>query len=125
MAFSIKDFSSQIDRFGGLQRQSLFEVTINNFPVNTSTMDTRDLTFFCKNVAIPGLSVALTSYEAVAQQRRMYPTSMNPEPVQAIFMLDSNHQVLTFFHSWMQRVVNYSTSGGNYSEVNGSLPFEI
>ena len=125
MAFSITDFKSQMDRFGGPQRQSLFEVTINNFPVNTSAMDTRDLTFFCKNVAIPGLSMALTSYEAVGQQRRMYPTMMNPEPVQAIFMLDSDHQVLTFFHSWMQRIVNYSTSGGSFSEVGGQLPFEI
>lgn len=125
MAFNISDFKSQMDRFGGLSRQSLFEVTINNFPVNTSTMDTRDLTFFCKNVAVPGLSMSLASYEAVGQQRRMYPTMLNPEPVQSLFMLDSDHQVLTFFHAWAQRIINYSTSGGQFSEVDGALPFEI
>lgn len=125
MTFKISDFKSQIDRLGGPMRQSLFEVQIVNFPVNTSSVTTRDLSFFCKNVAIPGITMGLNSYEAVGQQRRMYPTSLNPEPVQAIFMLDSNHQILSFFHSWAQRVVNYSTVGGNFSEVDGMLPFEI
>jgi|TARA_R110000744_G_scaffold252318_1_gene368110 hypothetical protein len=125
MTFKLSDFKSQMDRFGGPQRSSLFEVSIVNFPVNTSKVTTRDLTFFCKNVAIPGITMAMHSYEAVGQQRKMYPTMLNPEPVQAIFMLDSSHQILSFFHSWAQRVVNYSTVGGKFSEVDGSLPFEI
>ena len=125
MAFSISDFKTQMDRFGGPSRSSLFEVTIVNFPFNTSSADARDLTFFCKNVAIPGITIGMASYEAVAQQRRMMPTSLNPEPVQAIFMLDSDAQMLTFFHSWAQRIVNYSTAGGNFAEVDGMLPFEI
>ena len=125
MAFSISDFKSQMDRFGGPAKQSLFEVSIVNFPINTTDLTTRDLTFFCKNVAIPGITMGLQSYEAVGQQRKMFPTSLSPEPVQAIFMLDSDHQILSFFHSWAQRVVNYSTAGGKFSEVNGALPFEI
>tara|TARA_B110000503_G_C7109055_1_gene397271 strand:- start:4 stop:795 length:792 start_codon:yes stop_codon:yes gene_type:complete len=125
MAFSISDFKTQMDRFGGPSRSSLFEVSIINFPTNTSSADTRDLTFFCKNVAIPGITIGMASYEAVAQQRRMMPTSLNPEPVQAIFMLDSDAQILSFFHSWAQRIVNYSTAGGKFAEVDGMLPFEI
>lgn len=125
MAFNISDFKSSMDKFGGPARNSLFEVQISNFPVSRSSATARDLTFFCKNVAIPGLSIGLASYEAVGKQRQMFPTALNPEPVQAIFMLDSNHQILSFFHSWAQRIVNYSTAGGNFSEVNGALPFEI
>ncbi len=125
MAFNISDFKTQMDRFGGPSRSSLFEVTIVNFPYNTSSVGSRDLTFFCKNVAIPGITIGMASYEAVAQQRKMMPNSLNPEPVQAIFMLDSDAQMLTFFHSWAQMIVNYSTAGGPFSEVNGMLPFEI
>ena len=124
MTFKISDFKSQIDRLGGPMRQSLFEVQIVNFPVNTSSVTTRDLSFFCKNVAIPGITMGLNSYEAVGQQRRMYPTSLNPEPVQAIFMLDSNHQILSFFHSWAQRVVNYSTYC-NWIEDNNLTPYVL
>lgn len=125
MAFSISDFKTQMDRFGGPSRSSLFEVTIVNFPYSTSSADSRDLTFFCKNVAIPGITIGMATYEAVAQQRKMMPTSLNPEPVQAIFMLDSDAQMLTFFHSWAQRIVNYSTAGGAFAQVDGMLPFEI
>jgi len=125
MAFSISDFKTQMDRFGGPSRSSLFEVTLVNFPFTTSSADSRDLTFFCKNVAIPGLTIGMASYEAVAQKRKMMPTSLNPEPVQAIFMSDSDAQMLTFFHSWAQMIVNYSTAGGSFAQVNGMLPYEI
>ncbi|MEJ6660229.1 MAG: hypothetical protein QNL23_04140, partial [Candidatus Thioglobus sp.] len=64
-------------------------------------------------------------YEAVGQKNKMMPMTVNIEPVQAIFMLDSDHQVLSFFHSWAQHVINFGTQGGSFSEVNGKLPYEV
>jgi hypothetical protein len=127
MAFRINEFKSQMDWFGGPARGSLFEVQI--FPNQSSTTksraNSRDLVFFCKNATIPGMSINATQYEAVGQLRKMMPMAVNMEPVQSIFLLDSDHQVLTFFHNWVQNIVNYSTSAGSFAEVGGRLPFEV
>ena len=125
MAFKINEFKSQMDWFGGPARGSLFEVQISRPKNVRSRANSRDLIFFCKNASIPGITFTSTQYEPVGQFRKMMPMSVNVEPVQAIFMLDSDHQVLSFFHSWAQNVVNFSTGGGAFSEVNGKLPFEI
>jgi hypothetical protein len=125
MAFSISEFKSQMDWFGGPARGNLFELQIINFPGVKSRANSRDLVFFCKNAIIPGMVFNTVQYEPVAQMRRVMPIGWQVEPVQTLFMLDSDHQVLSFFHSWAQNIVNYSTAGGSFSEVNGKLPFEI
>lgn len=124
MAFRLSEFKSQMDFFGGPARGSLFEVQIFGAP-GTSRANSRDLTFFCKNATIPGMVFNAAQAEYVGQLRRFMPQTWNPEPVQAIFMLDSDHQVLSFFHSWAQQIVNYSTAAGPFAEVGGKLPFEV
>lgn len=124
MAFRINEFKSQMDYFGGPARGSLFEVQI--FPkVNRSRANSRDLTFFCKNAAIPGMVISAAENTQVGQFRKMMPQSFQSEPVQTLFLCDSDHQVMTFFHSWVQQVVNYSTAAGSFGEVDGKLPFEV
>lgn len=125
MAFSINEFKSQMDWFGGPARGSLFELQIVNFPGVKSRANSRDLVFFCKNAIIPGVVLQTASYEPVAQMRKLMPVGWNVEPVQTLFMLDSDHQVLSFFHSWIQNIINYSTAKGAFAEVDGKLPFEI
>lgn len=125
MAFRINEFKSQMDWFGGPSRGSLFEVQIVGFPGVKSRANSRDLVFFCKNATIPGMSFNTVQYDNVAQFRKMMPVSWNSEPVQSIFMLDSDHQVLSFFHSWAQQIVNFSTAAGSFAEVDGKLPFEV
>ena len=125
MAFRINEFKSQMDYFGGPARGSLFEVQIFPKGPNRSRANSRDLVFFCKNASIPGMMINSSENQQVAQLRRMMPMTFNPEPVQAIFLLDSDHQVLTFFHNWAQNIINYSTAAGGFSEVDGRLPFEI
>jgi len=125
MAFRINEFKSQMDWFGGPDRSSLFEVQIINAPGTRSRANSRDLAFFCKNVAIPGMNFNVATYEGVGQLRKVFPMGFNPEPIQAIFMLDSDKQVLSFFHGWAQQIVNYSTAAGPFAEVDGMLPFEI
>lgn len=125
MAFNLTEFKAQMDWFGGPARGALFEVQIVNFPGVKSRANSRDLVFFCKNATIPGMIFNGVTYEPVAQMRKIMPMTWNPEPVQTIFLLDSDHQVLSFFHSWAQNIINYSTAAGSFSEVGGKLPFEI
>jgi len=125
VAFRINEFKSQMDYFGGLARGSLFSVQIMPPKGVASRANSRDMIFFCKNAAIPGFSVNATQVDQVGQFRKMMPQTLNIEPVQAIFMLDSDHQVMTFFHTWMQQIVNYGTRAGDFAEVDGKLPFEV
>jgi hypothetical protein len=125
MAFRISEFKSQMDYFGGPARGSLFEVQIIGPRNIKSRANSRDMVFFCKNATIPGMVMNSAQYDAVGQLRKMMPQTFNSEPMQAIFMLDSDHQVLSYFHSWAQNIINYSTSAGSFGEVGGMLPFEV
>jgi len=126
MPFNLNEFKSQMNRFGGAAQSNLFQVQFVNTPfLFGSNARPRDLTFFCKSAVIPSMEANAMGYEAVAQRPKQFVTGMTSQPVACLFMLDSNHQVLRFLHGWMQRVVNYSTAGGNMSEVNGMLPYEV
>jgi len=125
MAFRINEFKSQMNWYGGPSRGSLFEVQIFPKGYNASRVNSRDLVFFCKNAIIPGMVIQAVENQQVAQFRKMMPVGITTEPIQTLFLLDSDHQVLTFFHSWIQQIVNYSTAAGSFSEVDGRLPFEI
>lgn len=135
MAFNISQFKSTIDRMGGVAHSSLFEVRISGEILN-SVLDNpkdekrvfteRELTFFCKSVNVPGMALTTMPYEPVGQLPRVFPKKLQNNPVAAIFMVDSDHHVLRFFHRWMQTIVNYGTkSGGEFSEVDGKLPYEV
>ncbi len=125
MAFRINEFKSQMDYFGGPARGSLFSVQIIPPKGVSSRANSRDMVFFCKNAAIPGMTINAAQNDQVGQFRKIMPQTIQIEPVQAIFMCDSDHQVMRFFHSWMQNIVNYGTQGGDFSEVDGKLPFEV
>jgi hypothetical protein len=149
MAFNISNFKSTIDTFGGAARSSLFEVRISDKPrpqekeeqeidsdglplVRIATekkknalFTERELSFFCKSAAIPGITYSTTTYEAVGQLPRQYPVSMANTPFSAQFMVDSDHQVLTYFHRWMQSVLNYNNENPFAESDDGKLPFEV
>ena len=73
MAFRINEFKSQMDWFGGPSRGSLFEVQITRPNNVKSRANSRDLIFFCKNAAIPGMTFTAANYEAVGQKNKMMP----------------------------------------------------
>ena len=126
MAFSINEFKSTLNKYGGPGHTGLFEVQFINPPfVFGSNARPRDLTFFCKSVAIPGLELRVAEYNAMAQRPKTFVKGMNSTPVNAQFLLDSNHQIQKFLTGWVQSVVNFSVKNGNFSEVNGMLPYEI
>jgi hypothetical protein len=138
MAFNISNFKSTFDKYGGPARPSLFEVIISKPAEKNSKIDVvREFSFFCKSINFPGVNIQLSPMTAVAQMPKQFPTAMEAPPINAIFMIDSDHQILTFFHSWVQRVLNYNTANGPYSAVSfensagseltelGRLPYEV
>lgn len=126
MPFSINDFKAILNSntYGGPARTNLFEVIISGG--SSQYMSQFDLTLFCKTATIPGLHVDTFEYKqnnyGLSQEM---PVDILHENMDCIFFMDSNHKVLSYFHEWMQKIVNYSTQGGPFSEVNGMLPYEI
>jgi len=125
MAFNISEFKTNMDRYGGPSRNNLFVVEIYK-DVPGTNMTSRDLRFFCKSVNLPGVDITTQDYKPNGfGLSRSIPIGINQSPVNAVFMLDSRHQVLSFFHRWAQQVVNYDSSGGILTSINNQTPYEV
>jgi len=129
MAFNIQEFKSRMDRYGGPARTNLFMVELAAPNDSNVPMPSRDLRFFCKTATIPSITIETTDYKPnnIGLSQSM-PTGISNDAVECVFMLDSNHQVLSFFHEWMQNIVNYDTSNGLFSpnaRDADQLPYEI
>lgn len=122
MAFNISRFKSTIDKYGGPGRSSLFEVIITKDPEPNSTMTSNDLTFFCSSINLPGITIQNQVFDSVSHKPVNFPSTMSNPAITATFMLDSDHQILTFFHNWAQRIINYSTREGVNSAIAGDTP---
>ena len=126
MSFRISDFKTTMDRFGGPARPNLFEVLISKAPEPSSSMDARSISFFCNQVNFPGVQVEQGQMTNVAQLPTSFPMRMTPQPITCTFLLDSDHNVLSFFHNWLQRVMNFSTKTGTFGAIDGEqLPYEL
>ena len=122
--FNINDFKATIGLYGGPARNNLFVVEFTN--TQSTFIGGADLRFFCQAAKLPGIDINSMDYK---QQGFGLPQSMpmnlSPGALTSVFMLDSNHSILSFFHEWMQKVINYDVSGGILSQVNNRLPYEI
>jgi hypothetical protein len=131
MSFRISDFKTTMDQFGGPARVNLFEVILSKKNEPYSSLDSRTVSFFCNAVNFPGIQVENGTMTNVAQLPTSFPLRMTPQPISATFMLDSNHNVLSFFHNWLQRVMNFSTKTGTFGGIDteddgvGQLPYEL
>ncbi len=126
MPFNVNEFKSTMNKYGGPARKNLYVVEILNGPVQSDGMEMRDLRFFCQTATTPGLNYSVVDYYPNAfGVKQSIPTAVQPDQFNAVFMLDSDHMVLRFFHQWMQSVINYNYSDGPFSQVNGQLPYEV
>ena len=130
MPFNISEFKSQFDKQGGPALANLFEVQLLNLPKgmtpNENYDQLRGFTFFCHKMDIPAVAINSADVAYTGQMKRKYPTAVqNPGPMTASFFVDSNHNLLTFFHNWTQLIVNHSKGSGMYKEVDGKLPHEV
>lgn len=126
MPFNINEFKSTMYKYGGAARKNLFVVEIMNGPTGNDGMNLRDIRFFCQTATVPGLNYTVSDYYPNGfGVRQSVPTAVQPDQFNAIFMLDSDHMVLRFFHQWMQSIINYNYSQGPFSQVGEQLPFEV
>jgi hypothetical protein len=129
MAFNVSEFSAQINKHG-LAQNNLFILRIT-LPARLgfigSEIGTDTLTFLCRSVDLPPFTVETLDYRprgfGPADKR---PIALNYDPLQTVFMVDSNYAVLKFFHRWMQEIVNYDIQAGYTSSSPSSLlPYEF
>lgn len=129
MAFNVSEFSAQINKHG-LAQSNLFILRIT-LPASLRFLEeelgTNTLTFLCRSVDLPALGVETLDFRSrgfgPAEKR---PIGMNFDPLQAIFMVDSNYGVLKFFHRWMQEIVNFDVEAGyTSSSPSALLPYEF
>ena len=132
MAFDISRFKSEIDSRGGPARPSLFEIIISPIKDGVTELDkgtkieSRIFSFFCITANIPGVNINAIPYQAVGQLPTSFPMSVINQPVAAVFMIDSDHNILNYFHNWIQKIVNHGASNaGTFNEVDGKLPYEF
>jgi hypothetical protein len=118
--FNISEFKARVDRHGGFSRSSLFEINLS--PTNRQgevivpgIISTDDLRFFCQTVSMPGINLEVMSYKPSGLGfSEFMPMNASPDQLNAVFMLDSNNRVMTFFHRWISSVINISGNrGGN------------
>lgn len=122
--FNISEFKATMDKHGGLAKNSLFEVQIMNNGKIPTNISSDDLRFFCQAVNMPGVNLDVAYYKptGVGYQESI-PVGANLGMINAIFFLDSNHKVMSFFHSWINNIFNISGELGPNSR--GLEPREI
>jgi len=129
MAFNINDLNAQIGKHG-VQKGNLFRMTITPPPglvgVQLPTaMESRDLQFFCRAVTLPEFDVQTDEVQPQAfgpVVRR--PRTLNFPVLTAVFTVDGDMKVPSYFHRWTQLIINYDNTS-QYGSLNGALPFEM
>jgi hypothetical protein len=96
----------------------MFEVEITPTSLDGSeiapgVITTRDLRFFCQSVSVPGINFETASYRpsGVGFPESM-PMTTAPEALNCVFILDNDHRIMTFFHRWMNTVMNVGSARG-------------
>lgn len=136
--FNINEFKSVMNKFGGPAKSNLFTLTLSFGSQSSSRIGIEagrkgeyispgDLRFFCSEVSVPPVNINVGAYrENSIDISQSIPLNLTTPSINATFMLDSDHRVISFFHSWMQEIINYNINGGLLSSVNGDhLPYEI
>jgi hypothetical protein len=115
MAFNINEFKTKMDKYGGPAKTNLFQVVLTG-SIDGTVVPAGDLVFFCQTVQIPGINFNLIENRPQGiGLPQSFPISYNTDPLNCIFILDSNHQILSFFHLWMQNIINFDTSRGLFA----------
>lgn len=125
MAFSVSEFSSQINKHG-LAVNNLFVFTITPPMTFNDNMGPRELTFFCRSTKIPDNSLSMMGTKKLGYGPTVsYPTGMELDTLGAVFMVDSNMDVMKFFHRWQQKIFNYNSEQGPLGSNNNQMVYEM
>ena len=121
MPFNITQFKSVLEHYGGPSKNNLFEVRFSGAqtPWADANFGNNELRFFCKTATFPGISLSVFDYRPNnIEVPQSLPFAVNHEQLECIFIVDDTHNVYSYFHRWMQEVVNYNTDGSSPDSVN-------
>lgn len=123
MAFNIQDFQAQIGRTGyGVT--NLFTVEITTAPATGFSQ--RDLVLYARAATLPefDLQTEDVAHAGFGSATRK-PTGMQFPILPVTFLVDKDHKIMSFFHDWTRKIVNYDRTSGPGGAANGLRPFEI
>jgi hypothetical protein len=130
MPFSIDQFNSKLNQVGGLARSNVFEVEllptrVNGFPTVIQTQNSSlaglEPRFFCQTVSLPSLNVESFLYRPNnIDMARSMPRVVGHGDLECVFMVDDQHKIAEFFHTWMRIIANYSDT-----PFGDQLPYEL
>jgi hypothetical protein len=116
MAFNVNELLGKINENGGLTKTNLFEVVITKPGSNEPA-----LTYFCESAHLPGLSFQTEDIKpsgyGISEKR---PHGATFQDIQLTFFADVNKKVYSFFHQWMQSVMNFNKKTSPGATAGGS-----
>ncbi len=118
--FDIEEFKSAIGTRGVLPT-NLFLVTITpplsseiSTAMNRETLDSRSLSFFCMKTSLPGVDLALEANMPLGTGPvENFPHRAIFTDIELQFIGDAKGQILSFFHNWLNTIVNFDDRRAN------------
>jgi len=121
--FNIEEFKSVIGSKGILPT-NLFLVTIQSAGLSSIVNDLAtaqglgssglEMSFFCMKTDLPGLNLTVdTNIIHGTGPLETFPYSMAFTDVELQFLGDARGQILSFFHNWMNNIVDFNANGLN------------
>ena len=111
-SFNIDDFTSVIQRRGGLQSPNRYSVRIQS-PVPGASSIENDIPLLAENVAFAGRSIATSDYKTYGPVIKVGRESIYSD-LSMTFILTNDMEMKTYFDKWMNKVQNDITYDPNY-----------
>lgn len=122
----ISGFRSTIDGLGGLQRSSLFYVTIPNPKILRADIGPILLPFLTETASLPGVSLATSDirrYGVGPIERKPYSAVFTD--TQMTFFGDASGTVHKFFYKWMTGMLKFDNDMAGKPGYNNLRPYEV
>ena len=102
---TISDFKAAVQRNRGFAKANRFAVEITNVP-ELDIESSRDLSFMCESVSIPGKQITTLDYENGTRQPLKIPTGIIDDDIAITFNLTNNYFVKRAFDAWFNKIID-------------------
>lgn len=125
--FNIRDFTTNIDKKGGLMRNNKFLVRIP-YPLGFDTSsvlknNSRMIELFCDSTSLPGVTINTTEVRrhgyGPVEKFGFAPLFNN---LQMTFISDKQGAMHNFFYNWTKIITNYDVRYGDFNSFNLQIP---
>lgn len=125
--FNISNFTSDINTRGIVRSNSFLAYIVPPEGLKKEYKDTKNFIIRCDSASIPSASFLnheLYRYGYGVQESAPY--SVQFEPINLSFIMDSQAEIYAFFYKWMNTIINYNTSEKSINSVsNGHRAYEV